>query len=226
MNKATRHLTLGAGGAAPDDALPFPGRGRFGETWALLLQMAESLRRIDPADFLDDFCGDETESWREVHEALAGVHHVAFYLGDYEDDRQVFDWVDFLRVLVADEEIRSVDMGPSYIAPKQYGTPGWWFSVTLPDGFVIEMFTCRTFGGWIERPPQERADLMSHLALAVESEPAVLAVMDHLVRSSESLESIALVERDEVGHTYCHIRNNRKNRVVEIVYDGDGRPRE
>ncbi|MCE9669671.1 hypothetical protein LY474_17895 [Myxococcus stipitatus] len=200
--------------------LPFPREDRFRMTWAEILVQAAAWRSVETGPFLAEFCGEDSGAWRGVHDLVEGVHHVAFYLGDYDQDSRVFDWFDFLKRLLAKGALREASMGPSYIAPRQYGTPGWWYSVTLDDGFVIEMFCCRAYGTWTARAPRERVDLMSHLALAIKSEDAVRVALDQLALGHANLEAIAFTERDALGHTYGHVRNNRNHRVVELVHQG------
>jgi hypothetical protein len=218
MTSATTGLRLYVGEPDAHGAIPFPGEARFRETWSAIRAQVRAWRQVETGPFLAEFCGGETEAWRSVQELIDGVHHVAFYLGDYDQDSRVFDWFAFLKQLISEGELGSASMGPSYIAPKQYGTPGWWYSVTLGDGFTLEMFCCRAYGDWTARPPHERVDLMSHLALSIKSEGAVRTALDWLATSSTRLERIAFVEKDELGHTYGHIRNNRSKRVVELVH--------
>ena len=199
--------------------LPFPGGDRFSVTWSAIATAARTYQSLDTHRFLMTFCGAVgNDTWRHVRDAIDGVHHVAFYLGDYEREEQVFDWLTYLEELHTKKQLQEVNMGPSYIAPKEYGTPGWWYSVTLPDGLVAEMFTCRAFRNWAERSPQERVSLMSHVGILIKRENEVYSSLQILSRANPAIETIAYVEEDEVGHTYGHLRNNREQRVVELVH--------
>src|SRR3712207_2468387 len=118
--------------------LPFPEPERFAATWSALVGAAHAWKTLDTYRFLVTFCGAVgADTWRHVRDAIDGVHHVAFYLGDYARDEQVFAWFAHLEGLRSRKELLEVDMGPSYIAPKQYGTPGWWYSVTLDRKSVV-----------------------------------------------------------------------------------------
>ncbi|WP_256080122.1 excinuclease ABC subunit UvrA [Massilia sp. YIM B04103] len=201
---------------APAGALHFPQARQFHQTWAAILQLADSVRDSDSAALLTEFLGADARD--EQLGSLARVHHAAIYLGDYEDDADVFAWFAFLDQLAGEGVVRSVEHGPSHIAPKQYGTPGWWASLERADGFVIEMFCCRAFGPWLERTPAQRARLMSHAALAVNERAQVLPTLQALVRSQPQLELIAFTDGDELGHCYGHLRNNHNHFVIELVH--------
>lgn len=194
----------------------FPDEAEFATVWRELLEESRAWQRIDCAAFLQRWCGHAPE---DLTRTFTGVNHIGVYLGDYLDDDELFAWTRYLDGRRAEGEIRGYETGPSYIAPRQYGTPGWWVSITLEDGGVIETFTCRRFGPWQERGVEERQRLMSHVAIEVGSPEAVRAVLDSLDGGSPDLESIAYTEGDDVGHTYGHVRNNTTQAVLEIVYD-------
>lgn len=198
------------------DAGRFPAVSEFPAVWDELLAESQDWQRIDCGEYLRSWCGQAPV---DVVPRLSGVNHIGVYLGDYATDDEVFHWNAHLEGLAEAGQIASVEMGPSYISPRQYGTPGWWISVALPDGGVIETFACRQFGPWLDRPVPERARLMSHVAMEVASATDVRAVLDRLDRAVEDLEAIAYTEADEVGHTYGHLRNNVTRAVLEIVYD-------
>lgn len=195
----------------------FPESGGFPAAWEQI-RSAAAWRHADPRRFLEEWCGSAPPAGL-YPELLADVNHVACYLGDYRNDQQVFDWHVFLEDRRSCGELASVDMGPSYIAPRQYGTPGWWYSVSFPDGFVIEMFCCRSFGDWPRRSAAERAALMSHLAINVRTEHGVRAALDLLAGSAAQMETISYTEADTMGHTYGHVRNNATQQVVEFVHE-------
>lgn len=194
----------------------FPSADDFPAVWEELVAESADWRRIDCAEYLRSWCGEVPA---ELTAKVSGVHHIGVYLGDYTTDDDVFAWNSHLTGLAAAGEVVSAELGPSYIAPRQYGTPGWWSSVALPDGSVIETFACRAFGPWLDKPAFERHRLMSHVALEVRTASDVEAVLDGLDREVEDLEAIAYTEADEVGHTYGHLRNNATRAVLEIVYD-------
>ncbi|MFD4633976.1 hypothetical protein ACFVYR_17355 [Streptomyces sp. NPDC058284] len=198
------------------EAGAFPSDPEFADVWREVLAESASWNEADCASYLRSWCGHAP---KDVTERFAGVNHIGVYLGDYASDDEVFRWHAYLEGLRSAGEISSVEMGPSYIAPRQYGTPGWWLSVALPDGRVIETFTCRSFGAWLERPVAERGRLMSHVALEVFAADDVQAVLGGLEHEVEHLEAIAYTEADEVGHTYGHLRNNSTQSVLEVVYD-------
>ncbi|NHZ94188.1 excinuclease ABC subunit UvrA [Massilia sp. CCM 8734] len=197
-------------------ALHFPAPDQFQHTWDAVTNLADSVRDSDSAALLTEFLGEAAGS--EQLSGLDQVHHAAIYLGDYENDQDVFAWFAFLDQLARAGLVRGVEHGPSYIAPKQYGTPGWWASLERADGFVIEMFCCRAFGPWLERTPVQRARLMSHAALAVSEREQVLPTLQALARSQPQVELIAFTEGDELGHCYGHLRNNHNNFVIELVH--------
>ncbi|GAA1421016.1 hypothetical protein GCM10009601_20490 [Streptomyces thermospinosisporus] len=194
----------------------FPARPGFPGAWEELLQTSAAWQELDCAKYLSAWCGHAPD---HVVDRLAGVNHIGVYLGDYAGDEEVFDWHAHLDELKTSGPVTSVEMGPSYISPRQYGTPGWWNSVTLADGRVIEMFACRRFGPWADRPAEEKGRLMSHVAIAVRTGDDVRHVLDVLESEAGHLETIAYTEADEAGHTYGHLRNNDSGTVLEIVYE-------
>ncbi|MEN8655029.1 hypothetical protein ABCR94_31710 [Streptomyces sp. 21So2-11] len=198
------------------EAGTFPTDPEFPAVWRELLAESAAWTQVDCASYLRAWCG---RSPADVAARFAGVNHIGVYLGDYSSDEEVFRWHSYLEDLQRAGELTAVEMGPSYISPRQYGTPGWWLSVALPDGRVIETFTCRHFGAWQSRPVPERRRLMSHVALEVSSAEDVQAVLSGLERDIEHVEAIAYTEADEVGHTYGHLRNNTTQSVLEVVYD-------
>ncbi len=196
---------------APD--LRLVPRARFGQLWCALGRLVADDRRLDPARLLADFLGQPADP----HPLrITGLHHTAAYLGDYTSEDEIDAWHAFLDARRAAGELRAVDRGPSYLAPKYYGTPGWWFLVEAPEGGVTEMFACRSWGRWAQLAAAARCGLMSHRALAVDTADGVRAALAELGRR-EGLELIAFVEDDELGHTYGHVRHNGRQSVLEIV---------
>lgn len=199
--------------------LPFVGdlglvpRARFGELWAAVGRLAAGDRRREPAELLAEFLGGPLDP-RALR--VSGLHHTAVYLGDYTDEGEVDAWHAWLEVQRIAGELRAVDRGPSYLAPKHYGTPGWWFSVEARDGSLTEMFSCRRWGRWARLDAAARCGLMSHRALAVDTPDDVRAALAVLERRA-GVERIAFVEGDELGHTYGHVRHGVRHTVLEIV---------
>ena len=194
----------------------FPRRPGFGTAWTEILETSRAWRELDCAEYVRGWCGYAPA---HIVDKFTGVHHVGIYMGDYEGDDEVFAWNAYLNDLPASVRGAAVEMGPSYIAPRKYGTPGWWNSVVLPGGRAIEMFACKKFGAWAERSADERGRLMSHVAVEVRSDRDVRSVLEVLDRDVPTVEIIAFTRADELGHTYGHVRNNATSSVLEIVYE-------
>lgn len=199
-----------------DEAGLFPFGSEFPAVWREVLGESAAWHRVDCASYVRSWCGEAPE---DVASKFAGVNHIGVYLGDYASDEEVFGWRSYLDARERAGDVSAVEMGPSYIAPRQYGTPGWWISASLADGRVIETFTCRLFGAWLNKPVSERERLMSHVALDVASAGDVRAVLSGMARDVDHVEAIAYTEADEMGHTYGHLRNNATQSVLEVVYD-------
>jgi hypothetical protein len=107
----------------------FPQRPGFATAWEEILATSSAWRDLDCAKYLRGWCGHAPD---QVVDRLTGVNHVGIYMGDYESDDEVFDWNAHLNDLRESGQITSVEMGPSYISPRQYGTPGWWQSIARP----------------------------------------------------------------------------------------------
>jgi hypothetical protein len=186
---------------------------RFPELWAALERLVARDRRLGPERVLAEFLGEAADP-RALR--VTGLHHSAAYLGDYAHEDEVDAWQAFLEARRAAGELRALERGPSYLAPKHYGTPGWWFSARRADGGLTEMFACRRFGPWARLDAQARCGLMSHRALSVATPGDVRAALDALLRH-EGTELIAFVAGDELGHTYGHVRHGARRAVLEIV---------
>jgi hypothetical protein len=150
---------------------------------------------------------------------LGGLHHVAVYLGDYTREREVDAWHAFLTEKQAAEPM-TIDRGPSYIAPKCYGTPGWWFSVSRPGGPAMEMFCNRFYGGWSRYTRVKRSRLMAHMAVSVQKERDLSVLLDEFAAMAH-IEMIAFTPKDELGHTYGHLRNNNNHKVLELIFSDE-----
>jgi len=190
----------------------------YPQLWDYIISNVNRAKQMSISDILNDVF-----PVRENPCNLSGMshlHHVAVYLGDYIKSSEVFLWHDFLNAKYVAKEFVSLAFGPSYIAPKYYGTPGWWFSVCLNDGFAVEMFCCLRFGAWMDMPVNVRMNLMSHKAIAITSNNRVLELLN-CFNLIQSVEIIAFTERDILGHTYGHLRNNVNNKVLELVYSSN-----
>ncbi len=208
-------LLQGAPKLESGSAGEFPAEARFDATWKDLLQVWENWKAIDCEGYIRQWGGISPD---DSLARFVGVNHIGVYLGDYQSDADVFAWHAHLDQLRHGDDLVDVEIGPSYISPRQYGTQGWWLSISLPQGGIIETFACKAFGPWKERSADERRTLMSHVALEVGAEGDVRYVLDRFVERGSNLEIIAYTEGDEVGHTYGHLRNNATSTVVEIVY--------
>jgi hypothetical protein len=193
----------------------FPSRADFDAIWEEILEASTVWSRLDCAAYIERWCGSVPDG---VAQSLAGVNHIGVYLGDYLHDEEVLDWNSYLCDLQEAGRISSVEMGPSYISPRHYGTQGWWNSCALSGGRAIETFTCKRYGRWLDRPFDERRRLMSHVAIDTRAEADVYRVLTALDGAADALEMIAFTKADELGHTYGHVRNNASKTVLEVVY--------
>lgn len=184
--------------------------------WNEVTRLAEASVAAGPRSALREFL--DAEPGEEDEANLVGVHHVGVYLGDYRSDADIFAWMDFLDRLCAKGVLREAMHGPSYIAPRQYGTQGWWSSVVTAQGAVIETFSCREFGPWRTRSHVERGRLMSHAAIGVSNRTLVRLALDGFVARQQHLSLIAYTEGDEIGHCYGHLRNEANGLVIELIH--------
>jgi hypothetical protein len=145
---------------------------------------------------------------------IVGIDHVALYLGDYSREESIDAWVEFLR---DDASVGDVHHGPSYIAPKYYGTPGYWINCTV-DGASVEMFSCKRYASWRGRDHLQKVGLMSHYALTVDDAAHVGPLITYFSQYP-GLGRLAFVPGDELGHTYGHLINHAQGRVLELVHD-------
>jgi hypothetical protein len=162
-------------------------------------------------DLLERFLGFRAPA---VAFHIVGVDHVAVYLGDYVDEGQVEDWVDFLE---DGPRLQGISVGPSHIAPRQYGTPGYWISGRL-DGIPCEMFTCKSTPAWSARDDRQVVALMSHFALAVSAAEHVRPVLSYLAHYP-GVRELAFASEDALGHTYGHLIREDTSMVLELVHD-------
>nr|VFK25668.1 MAG: hypothetical protein BECKMB1821G_GA0114241_101522 [Candidatus Kentron sp. MB]VFK29657.1 MAG: hypothetical protein BECKMB1821I_GA0114274_101121 [Candidatus Kentron sp. MB]VFK74858.1 MAG: hypothetical protein BECKMB1821H_GA0114242_101121 [Candidatus Kentron sp. MB] len=178
----------------------------------------EVLRRqtLGAQQALQEFLGETVE--QDVH-GIEDLHHVAVYLGDYTDDRDVEIWHRFLLELKAQGTLSKVQYGPSYVAPKYYGTQGWWFSLERAEGLSVEVFCCRHHGRWSRYKPEQRYRLMSHAAVSVSTADGVERALSALT-SQLGVKMLMHTVEDELGHTYGHLLNETTLCVLELVHQG------
>lgn len=146
--------------------------------------------------------------------ALGGLHHVAVYVGDYRDESDVERWHASLRRCVG---VADLETGPSHIAPRYHGAPGWWASCLL-GGLRVELFTVRHMGAWARLSPAERAIRMSHHAVRVLAARDVHPLLEYFARW-EGMRLLAYAADDVLGHTYGHLLSEATGHVLELVHD-------
>lgn len=144
---------------------------------------------------------------------IVGIDHVALYLGDYRHEDEVESW---FRFLADDGRVAGIRIGPSHIAPRNYGTPAYWITGRLA-GFDVEMFACRNFGAWAQRARDEVIALMSHHALAVTG-PGHVGPLLRYFAHYPGIKELAFEPDDILGHTYGHLIRTETPMVLELVY--------
>nr|ADZ13544.1 YtkR3 [Streptomyces sp. TP-A2060] len=172
----------------------------------------EQARRSTPEQVLKEFLGAPADP---ATLQVDGVHHVAVYAGDYVTEDDFDNWLASIEAFGA---VRDVRHGPSYIAPRLYGTPGHWINLTV-DGYEYELFNCRARGEWATFSVRRKTALMSHHALSVNRPEQVLAMLDFL-GARPGIEQLAYTPADEIGHTYGHLQSAETGLVLEVVYAG------
>jgi hypothetical protein len=187
-------------------SLPLP--AEYGRYLTSLLDALRRARRRNAQAVLEDFLGAAADAETL---GVTGVHHVAAYAGDYEQETEFERWCEYLQLSSGLDDVRH---GPSYIAPRLYGTPGHWINFTS-GGEEYELFSCHARGDWATLSLEDKQSLMSHYALRVQASEQVLALLSFL-SSRPGVEQIAYTPADRIGHTYGHLR--RGCRVLEIVF--------
>ncbi|MFJ2744541.1 hypothetical protein ACIO3O_33365 [Streptomyces sp. NPDC087440] len=193
------------------DAIP-TGADR-GPALQKLLDRADEAHRTRAPDVLSAFFGHTLDA-RTLR--VTGVHHVAFYVGDYGDEK---DFEDLLDQVHRSPGVSRVRTGPSYIAPRAYGTPGHWINLRSALGNEIELFSCRGRGSWADRSPEQRSALMSHYGLSVDTPEHVRPLLDFLA-TFDGVRLLSHTPADELGHTYGHVIRDDTGRVLELVHAG------
>jgi hypothetical protein len=148
---------------------------------------------------------------REHH--IAGIHHVALYIGDYRTEAEVERWLEFLR---HSHFVSDVECGPSYISPREYGTQGYWISCTL-DGAPVEMFSSRNAGPWRGYDQHYKITRMSHFALSVPQALHLLPLLTYFAHYRGVL-ILSYSKEDVLGHTYGHLLNQNTDCVIELTH--------
>lgn len=146
----------------------------------------------------------------------AYIAHIGIYMSDYEDESFIEEVKSYLEN-AKDKKITNLAYGPTYISPKYYGTPGWWFSFQiLSENFDVELFTCRNYGSWSEYSADKKTTLMSHYAIGVKIKEDFYKIYD-AIRENDNFEAFVLTENDVVGHTYAHFKNKKTLDVLEVI---------
>lgn len=192
---------------------PFlPGPPEFGAYLAEIRQYLALARHYTPEFILATFFGLSLDA-ASFH--IDGLHHVAIYGGDYRREEDLEVWFDHVGGAQGVSRLRS---GPSYIAPRRYGTPGYWFNCQL-DGFDLEMFFNKHAGPWRDCTHGLKVSRMSHCALRVSEADHVVPLLEYFAHYPD-IELLASSPRDELGHTYGHLMNTRTQCVLELVHEG------
>ena len=192
-------------------ALPFlPEQSAFGAYLDDMRRYAAEALRQAPDAILQSFLGFPVSA-REHH--VDGIHHAAFYIGDYRTDADVDRWLEFLHARRFLSDLRH---GPSYIAPREYGTQGYWISCGL-DGAPVEMFCNKTMGPWKNCDHRFKIARMSHFALFVSDACHVSALLTYFAHYND-ISVLSYSERDTLGHTYGHLLNRKTECVLELAH--------
>lgn len=191
-----------------EESLPHPYEHQL--YFSQISQYLDQTKNLTPNQVLRAFLGFELDC-ATLH--LTGLDHVAVYLGDYLLEPQFENWLHFLE---HEPRVDGLRFGPSYIAPRHYGTPGHWINCRVA-GWNTEMFSCKRFGAWEGFAHCRKIRLMSHLALAVADGVHVKPVLDFLSHHPD-VELLAFNAGDELDHTYGHLLNHRTHGVLELVH--------
>lgn len=163
---------------------------------------------------LDYYFGDKAD--KELFQDTY-IAHTGIFMGDYEDESFIEEVKTCLEN-AKDKKIANLEYGPTYISPKYYGTPGWWFSFQLlSDNSDVELFTCRNYGEWSEYSAEKKTTLMSHYAIGVKTKEDFYKIYDAL-KENDNFEAFVLTENDVVGHTYAHFKNKETLDVLEVIF--------
>jgi hypothetical protein len=167
-------------------------------------------RGLSPDQILGAFFGFPFSA-PEHH--ISALHHIAVYIGDYQREDDVECWIRFLR---GSEMVSNITSGPSYIAPREYKTQGFWVSCSI-DTNSVEMFCNKCAGTWKERERQFKMARMSHFAVEV-PEAYHLEPLIRYLAHYPGVSVISYSASDELGHSYGHLLNAGTNRILELVH--------
>lgn len=172
-------------------------------------------KKIDSIDgVVDYYLGDKVD--KSLFQS-AYIAHTGIYMGDYEDENFIEELKIYLESIKS-KILMNLEYGPTYISPKYYGTPGWWFSFNLlEENSDLELFTCRNYGEWGQYSAEKKNILMSHYAIGLKTEADFYKIYNAL-KEFNFLEEFVLTQNDVVGHTYAHFKNKETMDVLEIIF--------
>lgn len=165
-----------------------------------------------------DVIADVLKVQYETHEDIdnSKINHLALYIGDYQEDTQVFKLAEFFSNKMDQGELSLFEYGPSYLAPTYYGTQGWWFSIECGDSLKVELFTFKEFGKWQTYSIEEKINLISHFAVEIKKKQDVKKILDYY-SEFPYIKNISYNKDDMLGHTYGHLLNTNTNRIIEFL---------
>ncbi|MFF2910167.1 hypothetical protein [Paenibacillus sp. NPDC057934] len=184
------------------------------QVWRTAMEEYRNKKEKDTDSILNEYFEGEYD--KQIFDSTS-LGHIALYLGDYHTEEFNDQLRDYLESIVH-YELSGFDYGPSYIAPKQYGTPGWWYSLRLlEDNQELELFTCRSIGEWNKYSEEVKKSLMSHYAVAIDTLEQFDSIVEYML-TQQSIEMIMMTRGDRLGHTYAHFHNLNNNLVLEIIH--------
>jgi hypothetical protein len=188
-----------------------PAAAEYEGSLQMIREQIDAAAALDCDGVLTRFCA------RPIHAAafhVYGLHHVAVYLGDYESEDELASWMSHLEDVAGVADVR---IGPSHVAPRHHGTPGYWMSCLL-DGRYVEMFACKHVAPWAGLEHRVKVARMSHLALRVEDAEHVSPALQYLAHYP-AIELLTFSLADDAGHTYGHLVNRDTDEVLELVHE-------
>jgi hypothetical protein len=194
---------------------PLANAPRASDFLEFLAQYARAMRAVPPTEHLSSFLGCETDT---CGLQANRIDHVAVYAGDYRNDQEFDEWLD---ALLSRGALTNVQVGPSYIAPREYGTQGYWVSAEL-EGNGLELFALKQAGRWRDFCPSKKFARMSHIALSAVRSADVLPLLTRLAQCPH-ISILSYSPDDDLNHTYGHLLNQDTDSVLEIVHAGNVR---
>lgn len=184
------------------------------QTWGDILNKNTCNMQCHIDEVIKDVLGKVTE---DIAGLWSDVNHLAFYIGDYSENSQVYEFASCLKKKKDKREIVDFDYGASHLAVKYHGTQGWWFSVNVDNNIKLELFTFLRFGDWAEINLNMKSKHISHFAINVSSKEN----LDEIINKCKdpNIEIISYVIDDEIGHTYAHFRNINSSELIEFVFE-------